>query len=384
MFIPYSTPQKPVVFRRVIVMLPMFVMMLFILVSLLTTTRISQYLSYQHVSKTLSTLKAETILDFMGRENPYFKQVLPNDYKPVSLSKLAFQTLTNIDFGDTRSLLGNELPGFSVFDTNIIVAGEGTNYSNVPIESSPPLDYLLKKQAKEKSSNDTKQEEPKPKATPEEVKNGKVFLYSTHSYESYLPMLGIAGATDANKATSTSKNVHDVDNMFKQALEANGINTVVDTTSMTDLLNKKGWTTASAYKASKPIVEDAIKSNKDYQLFIDVHRDSTRKKITTVQINNKPFARVSFVIGGENPNYEKNLALTTKLHENLSKTYPGLSRGIFKKRGSGVNGVYNQDLSPHAILIEVGGVDNTMEELQNTINALADVVTEYLKNAEKS
>ena len=41
-----------------------------------------------------------------------------------------------------RSLLGRELPAFSLFDTEIIVAGEGTDYTNMPIESAPPLEIL--------------------------------------------------------------------------------------------------------------------------------------------------------------------------------------------------------------------------------------------------
>ncbi|TCP27074.1 stage II sporulation protein P [Scopulibacillus darangshiensis] len=379
MFIPYSSQQKPIFLKRAIVMLPVLICFLFIVISLLTVTKISYYLSYQNVSKALQAMKAETMVDFLGWENPYFKQVLPDDHQSVSLSKLSFQSLTNINFGDTRSLLGNELPGFSIFDTEIIVAGEGTNYSNVPVESSPPLDYLLKEKKKDKTDHD--QEKPKP--APEDVKNGKVFLYSTHSYESYLPILGLTGAKDANKATSTSKNIHMVDEMFAKALKERGVKAVADLSSMTELLRKKNWTTAQAYDASRPIVKEAINSNKDYKLFIDVHRDSSRKKDTTAHINNKPFARVSFVIGKENPYYKKNLAITNKLHDDLNKLYPGLSKGIFEKRGTGVNGVYNQDLSPHVILIEVGGVDNTKEELQNTIDALARVVQDYLKNADK-
>ena len=38
--------------------------------------------------------------------------------------------------------LGRELPAFSLFDTEIVVAGEGTNYTNMPIESAPPLEIL--------------------------------------------------------------------------------------------------------------------------------------------------------------------------------------------------------------------------------------------------
>ena len=46
-----------------------------------------------------------------------------------------------------------------------------------------------------------------------------------------------------------------------------------------------------------------------------------------------------------------------------------------------VNGIYNQDLSPNTLLIEVGGVDNTIEEVYNTIEALANVLNKYIKGA---
>ncbi len=47
------------------------------------------------------------------------------------------------------------------------------------------------------------------------------------------------------------------------------------------------------------------------------------------------------------------------------------------------NGIYNQDLSGQAILIEVGGVDNTEEELNRSIDALAKAFGEYFWQAEK-
>ncbi|TKI84020.1 stage II sporulation protein P, partial [Bacillus cereus] len=42
-----------------------------------------------------------------------------------------------------------------------------------------------------------------------------------------------------------------------------------------------------------------------------------------------------------------------------------------------------QDLSGQAILIEVGGVDNTEEELNRSIDALAKAFGEYFWQAEK-
>ena len=51
-----------------------------------------------------------------------------------------------------------------------------------------------------------------------------------------------------------------------------------------------------------------------------------------------------------------------------------------KKTGANVNGVYNQDLSPNCILIEVGGVDNTIEEVNNTMDAIADTLSIPINN----
>ena len=40
----------------------------------------------------------------------------------------------------------------------------------------------------------------------------------------------------------------------------------------------------------------------------------------------------------------------------LNENYKGISRGIYRKKGKGVNGVYNQDFSSYCFLIEVGGI----------------------------
>ncbi|MDA6082953.1 stage II sporulation protein P, partial [Escherichia coli] len=58
---------------------------------------------------------------------------------------------------DIRTFLGRELPGFSIFDTGIAVAGEGTDFTNLPVESAPPLEVLLKE--KELAMNDGQNEE---------------------------------------------------------------------------------------------------------------------------------------------------------------------------------------------------------------------------------
>ena len=136
-----------------------------------------------------------------------------------------------------------------------------------------------------------------------------------------------------------------------------------------------------SYQESRVAVQTAMASNNNLEYFIDIHRDSKRKKDTTITINGKQYAKIAFVIGGKNPNYEKNTALASKLHKALEKKYPGLSRGIIKHNSSGNNSVYNQDLSNNAMLIEIGGVDNTFEEMYWTVDAFADVFSEFYWDA---
>ena len=67
-----------------------------------------------------------------------------------------------------------------------------------------------------------------------------------------------------------------------------------------------------------------------------------------------------------------------KLNSILNKNYKTLSRGILYREDV----IFNQDLSPYAILLEVGGVDNTIEEVNNSLEAFSLVLKEYLDNEE--
>ena len=81
-----------------------------------------------------------------------------------------------------------------------------------------------------------------------------------------------------------------------------------------------------------------------------------------------------FVIGTENINYQENLNLSTKLNTIIEQKIPGISRGIIKKGGAGVNGIYNQALSPNLLIIELGGQYNKIEDINNTIEVLAESI----------
>ena len=48
-----------------------------------------------------------------------------------------------------------------------------------------------------------------------------------------------------------------------------------------------------------------------------------------------------------------------------------------------MDGVYNQDLHGNSLVVEVGGVDNNMKELKNTIEALAEAISQIYWKAEE-
>ena len=84
----------------------------------------------------------------------------------------------------------------------------------------------------------------------------------------------------------------------------------------------------------------------------------------------------------ENPNYQENLDFITKLNNKMNEKYPNLSKGIYKKSGSGVNGVYNQDNSKYTILVEIVGVDNTTDEVLNSTLAFTECFLEVTNTSE--
>lgn len=210
----------------------------------------------------------------------------------------------------------------------------------------------------------------------EEVKNSEplIYIYNTHDeeayYNSYLNPYNIV--PDVKLASY----------YFQERLKDLGIESVVEKRKIKDVLDKNGWNYRYSYNASRVYLEEVSKNNPSIKYFIDLHRDSVGKDKTTTTINGKSYARVMFLVGLEHENYQKNLDLATRLNELISQFDSTLSRGIYQKEGPGVNGIYNQDFSSKAILIEVGGQYNTIEEVANTIEVMARVLKDYLEELE--
>ena len=275
---------------------------------------------------------------------------LISDYKLVNIVNYSTQFLFNIDIKNPTSIL----------DSGIFVYG---NRDKV-LEMEHNDDYSNLEQLKEVSSYI---EDP----NPVDVENPIIYIYNSHQLENYdSSNLDIYGITP---------NVLMASYLLKEKLNNKGLSTIVETTNMTEFLNLKGWDHSGSYKASRIFVLDKKNKYSSLQYFIDIHRDSVSKSVSTVSIDGKGYARILFVVGLEHSNYASNLKTMENINNLCNKYYPGLSRGIYKKEGAGVNGIYNQDVSPNSILIEVGGVDNNIDEVLNTTEAISDILYYYIK-----
>ena len=192
-----------------------------------------------------------------------------------------------------------------------------------------------------------------------------IYIYNTHESETYrLPFVS---------DYSITPNVHLASYILKDHLNGFGISSTIENRSMKEYLNKNKLDYKYSYSASRSYMLSELKNN-DYKILIDLHRDSTKYKYTLYEKDNKKYARVMFVLGKNYKNYKENEKFMNNLNDRINKKYKGLSRGIYIRE----SGRFNQDLSNRAILLELGGVDNTLEEINNTLEVFAKILYEYI------
>lgn len=192
-----------------------------------------------------------------------------------------------------------------------------------------------------------------------------VYIYNTHDTEKYsVPFISDYSVTPTVKMVSY---------IFKEHLNNEGISVLVENKKIKDYLTKHKLNYYGCYDASRSYIKEASKNN-DFKILIDLHRDSVKYKQTLYTKDNKKYAKVMFVVTTKHKSYKKNLRFAEYLNSKLNQDYKGLSRGIYKRSDV----IFNQDLNDNAILIELGGVDNQIEELNNTLEILSKIIKEYL------
>ena len=199
-----------------------------------------------------------------------------------------------------------------------------------------------------------------------------VYIYNTHQSEEY--------EKSNNQEYNVKPTVMSASYIIREKLNKNNIPSIVEQNDITEFLRTNNWRYSASYKVSRMLMENAKNEYSSLKYYVDIHRDSVNRNISTIKINDKNYAKILFIVGLENEKYQENLKLTEKLNSMFEEKYPKISRGIYKKKGPGVNGVYNQDFSPKTILIEVGGEENTIDEVNNTCEAISEILTEYIRS----
>lgn len=207
----------------------------------------------------------------------------------------------------------------------------------------------------------------------------RALIFFTHTHEAYEPIVkSVSGKVAVSDAQT---NILSLGDSITNHFQLNGISTdVLDVDNM-QVLQTQGKQYYQAYDTIRTFVQKRL-NEQQYDVAIDFHRDSAKRETTTITSNGTSYARVAIVVGIEHQNYRWNLANAQKISASLNGIVPNISRGVIPKGGDGVDGKYNQDLSKSLILVELGGIENTQEELNRTIAVLAKAIAKSFTASE--
>ena len=202
----------------------------------------------------------------------------------------------------------------------------------------------------------------------------KILIYHTHSQETFAdsdndPSTSIVGI--GRYLTEILNNKYKIPTMHHEGVY--------------DLINGK-LDRSEAYEFAKPEVEQILAENPSIEVVIDLHRDGVADTTHLVtEINGKPTAQIMFfnglsrtrvngdLVGMANPYLQDDLAFSLQMKIAAETKYPGFARRNYLRGYK-----YNMDLMPRMLLIEAGAQTNTVEEMRNAMEVLADLLNSVL------
>lgn len=187
--------------------------------------------------------------------------------------------------------------------------------------------------------------------------NRLVAMYSTHSDESYVP-------DDGTYSKWKNAGIYDVGDSLKKALEKRGIQAIY---SKETFLPHD----ADAYTRSRRTAEELLKKNPD--ALLDIHRDAVPAEEYETEVDGEDISKVRLFVGRNNQNSAENKAFARKIKAEADREYPGLIKDIFIGRGN-----YNQELYPHALLLEFGTHEIEKEKAEAATGYIAEVLDNVL------
>ncbi len=248
------------------------------------------------------------------------------------------------------------LPAFSPSDADLVKVHAVNGYkADLPALLAEPLSWQLK--------------QTKP----------TVLIVHSHGTESYTKTEDYDEHTKY-RTKNTDYNVVSIGAEIKKILESGGISVIHDTACHDYPSYSK------SYSNSRKSVKEYLEQYPSIQMVLDIHRDAiANKKGEQVRYVTKTkygtSSRLMMVVGTDanglkHPNWPDNMALAVKLHAYLEKQTPGICRPIsFRKQR------FNQDLSPGALIVEVGSAGNTRQEALLAGRILAEAILDLSSGA---
>lgn len=192
----------------------------------------------------------------------------------------------------------------------------------------------------------------------------KVYIYNTHQTEEY-----------ASNVYGITPSVRTVSDILYSELKSNGISSLVEKRDIIKETKKRGYDYTGTYTVSFDYLTDSKKNNPSLEYFFDLHRDSITGEYARTKINEKDYATMMFLVGASHDDYQKNVNNVNIMKKYLDDNYPGLVRDTYIQKKCS----FFQDYSSKMFLVEIGGPDNTLEEIYNTTKALSLAIKYYME-----
>ncbi len=214
----------------------------------------------------------------------------------------------------------------------------------------------------------------------EDTQEPQVLIVHTHATESFMEEdLGYYYESFYPRDTDDNYNIVRVGKSIADKLTQAGIG-VIHCTEHHDDPQYYG-----AYDNSATSINEYLEKYPSIKVVLDIHRDSittdeNEKIKPTFVYNGKKAAQIMIMCGNDNygyydfPNWEQNMSLAVKLQSTAETKYPGMTRPLYFG-----NFMYNMNLAPGSLLIEIGTDANTLDEAIYSGELLGDVIATVMK-----
>ena len=208
-----------------------------------------------------------------------------------------------------------------------------------------------------------------------------VLIVHTHATEAYTPTALDAYRTDpGDRSEDASCSVVRVGDELARRLESLGIPVFHDRT-LFDAGSYDG-----AYDRSSAAVRRWLESHPEIAVVLDVHRDALNAEGAVryrlaVDSGGRDAAQIMIVCGtdaggADHPGWRKNLGLALRLAAGLERLCPGVTRPVLL-----TNSAYEQQVSPGALLVEIGTNGNSLSDALTSADLLARSLAGILNGA---